>query len=392
MTEITYGVLRWRNTLDVVIARHSHRPLHKIDDVPLTALRIGLYQLRYLSRVPDRAAVDESVRLTYAFGAAYAAPFVNAVLRNALREPEAPRLPRRDDDPIGFLTTTLSHPEWLARRYVRRLGLDDAEARCRRQNTSPPLHVRVVEPLSVEQARATLREEGLSAELVAGAPRALEVSGDGLQETLLYQRGGVCIQDAGAQLIGNLLDASPRDVVLDVCAAPGGKATAIAERVAEGRVIAVDNRVRRTVLIRSLARRLGLTNVQPITADGTHLPLSGKFDRILVDAPCSSLGTLRRNPDIKWRVVEDDLAAHAARQRGLLDAAAKHVRLGGRLVYATCSSEPEENEDVVATFVDAHPELRVVPATVFPTSAGFFQTRPERDDMDGYFAAILTRA
>jgi 16S rRNA (cytosine967-C5)-methyltransferase len=391
MTEITYGVLRWRNTLDFVIARHSHRPLHKIDDVPLTALRIGLYQLRYLSRVPDRAAVDESVRLTYAFGAAYAAPFVNAVLRNALREPEAPPLPQRESDPMGFLTTTLSHPEWLVRRYIHRLGLDDAEARCRRQNTFPPVHVRVVHPLSVDEARRALEDDGLTAVPVAGVPRCLAVSSSRLQESSIYQRGGLCIQDAGAQYISQLLEVTPSDLVLDVCAAPGGKATAIAESVYRGRVLAIDKRARRTLLIGSLARRLGLTNVQPVTADGARLPVSREFERILVDAPCSSLGTLRRNPDIKWRVVEDDLAAHAGRQRDLLAVAASHLSPGGRLVYATCSSEPEENEHVVATFLAEHPDLRLVPATVFATSEGYFQTRPERDDMDGYFAAILTR-
>ncbi len=391
MTEITYGVLRWRNALDFVIAQHSHRPLHKIDDTPLTALRIGLYQLRYLSRVPDRAAVDESVRLTYAFGAAYAAPFVNAVLRNALREPNAPELPQRDDDPVRFLTTTLSHPEWVARRYIDRLGLDAAEARCRRQNTPPPLHVRVVRPLGVDQATEALADEGVTSEPVPGAPRALVISSTGLHESTLYNNGGLCIQDAGAQLISELLDVSPTDVVLDVCAAPGGKATAIAESVLQGGVVAIDQRARRTSLVSSLASRLGLTNVLPVTADGTRLPASRGFDRILLDAPCTSLGTLRRNPDIRWRVVESDLAAHAEQQRDLLDAAAEQLHPGGRLVYATCSSEPEENEDVVNSFFADHPEFQLVPAPVFATSAGFFQTRPERDDMDAYFAAILTR-
>lgn len=391
MTEITYGVLRWRNTLDFVIARHSRRPLHKLDAVPLTALRIGLYQLRYLSRVPERAAVDEAVRLTREFGVPKAAPFVNAILRNALRQPDEPELPRRDEDPIGYLTTTLSHPEWLARRYLDRLGLESAEARCRRQNTPPPLHVRVVRPLSIDEARNALAEDGVSCEPVQNVPRALAVTGGPLRESSLFRSGGLCIQDAGAQLVAALVDVPADGVVLDVCAAPGGKATALAEVATNGRVVAVDRRQRRTLLIRSLASRLRLTNVLPVTADGAHLPVSRFFSRILVDAPCSSLGTLRRNPDIKWRAREADLARHAEIQQELLRAAARQLAPGGRLVYATCSSEPEENEDVVSAFLTEHSSFRLMPAPVKATREGYFQTAPETDDMDAYFAGILVR-
>lgn len=392
MTEITYGVLRWRNALDAEIARHSKRPLRKIDDTPLTALRIGLYQLRYLSRVPDRAAVDESVRLTYAFGAAYAAPFVNAVLRNALRQPITPESSQRLDDPVAFLTTTLSHPDWLVRRYVKRLGVDVAEARCRVQNTTPPVHVRIVRPLEVDTATKLLTEQGIKWERVSGAPRALEIVGSGLRDSSLYQEGGLCIQDAGAQLIAELLDVTPDSAVLDVCAAPGGKATALAERVPDGVVLAIDKRPRRTRLIASLVSQLRLSNVFPVTADGTSIPTSRPFDHILVDAPCSSLGTLRRNPDIKWRASEAALSDHAAVQRRLLEAALLHLTPGGRLVYATCSSEPEENEDVVNSVLADHPELGLIPATILARSDGFFQTLPERDGMDAYFAAILERS
>ena len=158
MTEIIYGVLRWRNRLDFVLAAHSNRPLEKIDDVPLTALRMGLYQLRFLNRVPGRAAVDESVRLAHTFGASWAASFVNAVFRKALSQPDEPRPPRKRDDPLGYLTTTLSHPKWLARRYLDRLGIEDAEARCRCQNEPPPVHVRVSPPLLVEDARASSKQ------------------------------------------------------------------------------------------------------------------------------------------------------------------------------------------------------------------------------------------
>ena len=392
MTEVTYGVLRWRNQLDFVLAAHSNRPLKKIDDVPLTALRMGLYQLRFLSRVPERAAVDESVRLAHAFGASWSASFVNAVLRKALSQPDEPRLPQPQDDPLDYLTTTLSHPKWLARRYLDRLGIEDAQARCRCQNEPPPVHVRVAPPLSLEDARASLEADGVMSEPASLAPRALRIVGGKLRESSLYREGRLCIQDAGAQLVTTLLDVSSGDVVIDVCAAPGGKATALAEQARDGYVLALESRHRRTGLTRALAMRLGRKNVLPVTADGTRLPVARSFQRILVDVPCTSLGTLRRNPDIKWRVEEYDLTSrHRALQRQLLNAAAEKLAPGGRLVYATCSSEPEENQGVVTAFLADEPEFRLVPSPVLATSEGFFETRPERDDTDAHFAAILTR-
>jgi 16S rRNA (cytosine967-C5)-methyltransferase len=391
MTEITYGVLRWRNQLDFVLAAHSNRPLEKIDAVPLTALRIGVYQLRFSSRVPERAAVDESVRLAHTFGASWSASFVNAVLRKTLRQPDAPSLPRKEDDSLRYLSTTLSHPEWLARRYLERLGLEDAVARCRRQNEPPPVHVRVSPPLSLEDARVSLEADGVMSEPVSLAPRALRVVSGELRESSLYRAGRLCIQDAGAQLVSTLLDVSPGELVLDVCAAPGGKATALAEQASDGYVLALDRRHRRTALTRALAKRLGRTNVLPVTADGARLPVARSFAKILLDVPCTSLGTLRRNPDIKWRVTEDDLMRHRALQRELLHAAAEKLAPGGRLVYATCSSEPEENQDVVTAFLEDEPAFRLVPPPVLATGEGFFETRPERDDTDAHFAAILTR-
>ena len=391
MTEITYGVLRWRNRLDFILAAHSSRPLEKIDDVPLTALHIGLYQLLFSSRVPARAAVDESVRLTHAFGASWSAAFVNAVLRNVSRRPDEPRLPSKDTDAIRYLTTTLSHPEWLARRYIERLGLDDAEARCRVQNEPPPVHVRVARPMTVEDAHRALAADGVASEPVSLVPRGLRIVSGDLQKSALYRKGGLTIQDAGAQLVAMLVDVSPPDVVLDVCAAPGGKATAIAEEAFRGYVVAIDRRHRRTLLTRRLATRLGRANVFPVTADGARLPVARKFHRILLDVPCTSLGTVRRNPDIKWRITPSDLPARALLQRELLNVAAESLSPGGRLVYATCSSEPEENADIVTAFLADEPSFRLVPSPVLPTSAGFFETRPERDDTDAHFAAILTK-
>ena len=395
-TEIAYGVLRWRNRLDFVLSHHSKRSLEKIDGSILTALRIGLYQIRFLDRVPDRAAVDEAVRLAHDFAASRGAAFVNAVLRNALRHPGEPALPSRETDPLGYLRDGLSHPEWLARRYVEKLGLEDAETRCRRQNEPPPVYVRVSRRINLDRAQAQL---GVESERVAILPHGLRAFSGKLRGSKLFKEGLAIVQDAGAQLIPHLLEPSEDDVVLDVCAAPGGKATALAEIAHRGRVIALDRRRRRAVVMRDLASELGATNLVAVAADGRKLPLARSFHRILLDAPCSSLGTLRHNPDIKWRVAKPDLARHQELQLQLLRASARALKSGGRLVYATCSTEREENQDVVGAFVDSAPGFRVTPAHEslperarhLVSSAGFFETTPERDDMDAYFAAILTR-
>ncbi len=397
-TEIAYGVLRWRNRLDFVLSHHSKRPLEKIDGSILTALRIGLYQILFLDRVPDRAAVDEAVRLAHDFAASGGAAFVNGVLRNALRHPGEPALPTRDTDPLGYLRDSLSHPEWLARRYVEKLGLDDAETRCRRQNEPPPVYVRVSRRINLDRAQEEL---GVESERVAILPHGLRAYSGKLRGSKLFKQGLAIVQDAGSQLIPHLLEPSQDDVVLDVCAAPGGKATALAEIAHRGKVIALDRRPRRAVVMKDLASELGITNLVVVAADGRKLPLrqTRRFHRILLDAPCSSLGTLRHNPDIKWRVAKRDLERHHELQLQLLRASARALESGGRLVYATCSTEREENQDVVAAFVDSTPGFRVVPAHEslperarhLVSSEGFFETTPERDNMDAYFAAILTR-
>jgi 16S rRNA (cytosine967-C5)-methyltransferase len=373
-----------------------------MDDLDLTillALRIGLYQIRFLDRVPARAAVDESVRLAAAYGAARGKGLVNAVLRSALRDPRAPPFPSRENDPSGYLTTTLSCPRWLAERGLERLGLERAEARCRAWNRPPPLHLRVSARLDREEARELLRSEGVETEILPEAPRGLLVRSGSLGASSLARDGLVFPQDAGSQLVPLLLEASRADRVLDVCAAPGGKATALSEIASEGAIFATDRRRRRVRLLREIASKLHAENVHAVVADGARLPFETRFPRILLDVPCSSLGTIRRNPDIKWRVQEADLASLAALQVELLHSSSRLLAQGGRLVYATCSTEPEENEEVVERFLKESPGFRAIDArTSLPEPArrlvredGFFRTSPEEDDMDGYFAAVLVR-
>jgi len=398
-TEIVFGVLRWRASLDWFLAHHTSRPLAELDSTILLALRMGLYQIRHLDRVPERAAVDESVRLAEAYGEARGKGLVNAVLRSVLRQPGAPAFPTKEADPVGYLATALSHPRWLAERYLHRLGLQRAEARCQAQNQTPPVHLRVSARVDVERAREVLERKGVGTAIVSEAPRCLRVLSGALSESSLLRDGLVFPQDAGSQLVPLLLQVERSDRVLDVCAAPGGKATAIGELASEGSVIAIERRRRRVRLLREISARLSSENIHPVVADGRSLPFETRFARILLDVPCSGLGTLRRNPDIKWRVEASDLEPFAELQLELLRSASRLLTEDGRLVYATCSTEPEENEQVVERFLSESPGFRRVeaapslpePARHLVDADGFFRTSPEENDMDGYFAAILVR-
>lgn len=395
-TELVYGTLRWQATLDFILEAHARRPAHQIDLPLLLALRIGLHQLRHLTRVPQRAAVDEAVKLAHAFGRPAGARFVNAVLRSFCRRPDLPRLPAKRDDPIGYLSITLSHPEWLARRYLGRLGLEEAAALCQRNNLPPPVDLRVEPPLDVEDARARLAQEGVTAEPLPLVPGALRATAGKPQATSLYRSGAIHIQEGGSQLVACLLAPSPEDWVLDACAAPGGKATALARRVPQGGVLAIDRSPERLALVRALVERLGLRNIRLLAADAEKLPLCQPFTHVLLDAPCSNLGTLARNPDIKWRVREEDLARHAARQRRLINSCAAATATGGTLVYATCSTEPEENDHVVRAFLADHPEFAVSePPESFPRELigadRAVRTDPVRNQLDGYYGIVLKR-
>jgi 16S rRNA (cytosine967-C5)-methyltransferase len=280
------------------------------------------------------------------------------------------------------------------------MDLFEAEALCMRNNRRPPTDLRVEPPLEVETAQEALSREGISTLPLPFVPRCLRVTSGKPTCSKLYGKGHIFIQEAGSQLIPFLLDASSGDRVLDACAAPGAKATEIAPWIRPAVLFAVDERPKRLALMVALARRLGSGNLLPVAADSRSLPFHQPFSRILLDAPCSSSGTLARNPDIKWRLREEDLARHAERQHQLLEACSALLAPGGRLVYATCSSEPEENEQVIARFLSRHEDFGVAgPGSTFPGAArtlirsdGSLRTEPGRDDMDAYFAVALTRA
>jgi 16S rRNA (cytosine967-C5)-methyltransferase len=403
--EIVTGTLRWQRSLDHLIAHVAGRPLTRIDAEVLLVLRLSLYQLLHLDRVPASAVVDDAVNLTRTAHKQSASGFVNAVLRSLLRQRRNLPLPGRPDDPsnreaaVRYLGITHSHPEWLVSRWLDRHGLDAAERWVQFNNASPPLTLRANRlRLSREDLQAALNADDVETEPTRYAPDGLTVtSGNPLRQPV---DGSFFVQDEASQLVPLAVAAQPGERVLDLCAAPGGKAIAMAGDMRdEGVVIASDVRPRRVRLLRETVRTSGARHIHVLHASTAGpLPFATCFDRVLVDAPCSGLGTVRRDPDIRWRRSEGDLPALARDQLLLLERAASVVRPGGRLVYATCSSEPDENDDVVDAFLAHQPDFRLVDlrgeSTVLDPlldGRGLLKTLPFAHGLEGFFAAAFVR-
>ena len=404
--EIATGTLRWQGAFDHVIAAYAGRPLARLDPEILDILRMGMFQLLHLTRVPASAVVDDAVQLAKRAGKRSAAPLVNAILRRVSRERAHLPLPVSSDatreSAVAYLATALSHPRWLAERWLDRYGFEDAERWCRFNNSPAPLTLRA-NRLRTTQARLAddLREHGVVAVPARYAPDGLVVESGNPLGTPLAASGAFVVQDEASQLVALMTGVQPGERVFDACASPGGKTTAMAAAMAdEGLIVAADVRPRRVRLLAATVARSGASSIQVVRADAAApLPFRRPFDCVLVDAPCSGLGTVRRDPDIKWRRQEEELSRNAEFQGRLLGSLADNVRAGGRLVYATCSSEPEENEEVVERFLAAHPDFsRAVPETLpdavrpLIDPVGSLRTSPARDSLEAFFAAALVKA
>ena len=404
--EIVTGTLRWQRSLDHLIEHFAKRPLDKVDRDVLTILRLSLYQLLHLDRVPASAVVDDAVNLSRAAKRAGATGFVNAVLRSTLRQRHKLPLPERPQDPadraaaLAYLGITHSHPDWLVARWLDRHGFDAAERWVRFNNETPRLTLRTNRLRTTRDAVArVLADDEIETEIARFAPDGLVVtSGNPLRR---HADGSFFVQDEASQLVSLAVAARPGERVLDVCASPGGKATAMAADMDDtGVLVACDVRGRRVSLLRETVRASGARHVHLTHLDTTGpLPFAPVFDRVLVDAPCSGLGTIRRDPDIRWRRSEADLPALARDQAALLHRAADVVTPGGRLVYATCSSEPEENDAVIDAFLAARPEFEpidlhqdAVPAlSEVIDEKGMLRTLPFTHGLEAFFAAALRR-
>jgi 16S rRNA (cytosine967-C5)-methyltransferase len=412
-TELVYGTLRWRGRIDFVLRAALDRELESVEPLVITALRMGVYQIYFSDRIPDTAAVDEAVRCTRALGAERATGLVNATLRRIAREREKLAFPEWDKDPLGHLEHALSLPHWIAERWLSDYG--PAAQRLAEASNQPPPHTVRANPLrnSRDELLSQLREDFPDARPCMLASRGIVLgrSGDAGRDPR-FREGLYTVQDEASQAVVDLLDVAPQHRVLDVCAAPGTKTTAIAEELSDaGSVLALDRHAGRLALVARSARRLGLRGISTLVRDASRplddLPLEpgqpppphgARFDRVLVDAPCSGLGALRRNPDARWRVRPTDPARLGAIQSTLLDRAARVVSPGGSLVYSTCTVLSEENEDVVARFLETHPGFKPAASASLPRSLapvldenGFMRCHPHIHDSDGFFAARLER-
>ena len=407
--ELVYGVLRHRASLDWQLNAVASRPVHRLPKVVAAILRLGAYQMRYLDRIPVSAAVNESVKLAKGVKGRDWSGVVNGILRNLNRtEVEWPDMAQ---DPVNGLSVTYSCPNWLTRRWLDRWGLKATEAMCRHTLTIPPLTLRTnTLRCSREQLEARLGEEGYTVSRTAVSPQGLILEKCGsLQALPVLQEGWCYVEDEAAQLVSLLLDVTPGQRVLDACAAPGGKCSHLAALMQnQGEIVATDPEPRRLKRLESNLQTLGITCVQTAEiseeisfASPAFHDTWGRtgFDRILVDAPCSGLGVLRRHPEAKWQKTASQLDRHAERQSGILEQVAPYLRPGGVLVYSACSTEPEETTQVVSRFCQDHPEF------CHESSAGWLPphahslTNPDGDfltsgfhyNMDGFFAARLRR-
>jgi 16S rRNA (cytosine967-C5)-methyltransferase len=402
LTEIVLGVLRRRALLDHAVALAATRPVSDVDGAVLTAIRIGAYALLFLDRIPDYAAVDTAVDLLKEAGFAKAAGFANVVLRKIARERSSLLPPPPATGDVEALALFRSHPVWWTRRVVDRFGWDRADALLV-ANNEPAATVLAPWPASgtPEALAQSLADEGVQVEACRFAPGALRVVSGVPQRTTAFREGRFWIQDEASQLAVALLGEDVGPLVLDACAAPGGKSLALAARVGDrGLVVAADRRAKRLTRLRESLDRIGVGNVVAAACDmSRNAPLRGGFDDVLVDAPCSGTGTLRRHPEIRWRLTPDELPILAARQRQILRATSDLVRPGGRLVFSVCSIEPEEGEAVVAWLLACCPEFtRADPRGGLRAAAKglvgddhALRTSPLDDGMDGFFAVRLTR-
>ncbi len=406
LTELAYGVVRWRERLDWTIRHFSKIPFEKIEGEILNILRLGLYQILFLSRTPIPAAVNESVELAKRIRRSGGAAFVNAILHSVLRQKEGREAPFPDiaQDPVLHISVAYSHPSWAVSRWVSEMGVEKSIKICEFNNRIPPLTLRV-NTLKIEREAliGRLKRNGLG-------PFPTPYSDEGVwlkdpppvSELPFLNEGFYTLQDEASQSVALVLDPKPGDRIFDACSAPGGKTTHIAQRMKNsGEVYAMDLSREKLNRVEEGCRRLGISIVKTAKGDATRplpFPEGLDFDCILADVPCSGFGTLRRNPDLKWRRRQENIEKLSRTQSSILRNVSGALRRGGVLVYSTCTVFHEENEDVIGQFLKEHPDFhldsveRVLPEKCLPfVTEGCFKTFPPRDEMDGFFVARMIK-
>ena len=400
--ELVFGVLRRQGTLDHILSQLLDQSLGKLEPLVLILLRLGMYQLVYLDRIPESAAVNETVNLTKQ-AVPRASGLVNAVLRNYLRRKDSITFPDPLTAPAASIAARHSHPLWLVSQWLDQLGPEEAELLAEASSCQPPLTLRAnTLRISREELLGRFRDNGIDVAPCLFSPHGIHVEGrhhiPGLPG---FREGLFVVQDEASQMAGILLNAQPGERILDACAAPGGKATHLAQIMGnQGELLAMDISRNKLPLIQETAQRLGISILSTRAADllqSAALPANA-FDRVLLDAPCSGLGIIRRNPEAKWRLAPADFTRLAATQKTMLKNAARLLKPGGTMLYSTCSTTVDENETVVRDFLlrqgdcvlenlnDFFPDCREL-----LTPEGMFRAWPHRHAMDGFFAARIKK-
>ncbi|MEH2208373.1 MAG: 16S rRNA (cytosine(967)-C(5))-methyltransferase [Nostoc sp.] len=454
VTELVYGSVRRQRTLDTLIDQLAKKKSHQQPQDLRTILHLGFYQLRYQERIPASAAVNTTVQLAKENGFSGLTGFVNGLLRQYLRNAGGQRgrgageqgsstslrdaarslLPRRDtatlcyrgaeekdslllpqfpiahfdplelpENPVERLGILHSFPDWIIQVWLEQLGLTDTEQLCEWMNQSPTIDLRI-NPLrtTIEEVEAALQSAGVLVRRIPHLPQALRFIGNtgSIQKLPGFKEGWWTVQDASAQLVGHLLDPQPGEVVIDACAAPGGKTTHIAELMTdEGKIWACDRTPSRLRKLQENSQRLNLQSIQIYTGDSRHFrQFQNTADRVLLDAPCSGLGTMHRHADARWRQTPESVRELSDLQRELLRHTSTFVKPGGVLVYATCTLHPAENEEVISAFLAESPQWQIespsgveLPDSTERTPQGWFKLWPHRQDMDGFFMVRLRK-
>lgn len=399
LAEIVHGVMRWQGRLDWVLNGFTHGNFSKSEVNIRNALRVALYQILFLTQVPHYASVNEAVEFIKRIRGEKAANLVNAVLRNIIRSIDAIHYPKQDEDPVQYLAVYYAHPQWMVKRWAARFEREELEKLLIANNEIPGLTLRINKlKINPSEFLSLLDKQHVTYQGSSFIDHFIKVKSlAGIAQLNIFQSGYFSIQDESAALPVLLLDPRSGERVIDMCAAPGGKTTFIAERMKnEGQILAVDKYESKLNMITTSCARLGITNVSAVVADANALETE-PADKVLVDAPCSGLGTLRKKPDIKWKRDPDDILRLAQQQRHLLESAAPMVKPGGALVYSTCTTEPEENGLLVASFLQQHPEFHIENASGFVNHSavapeGWVETYPHRHHIDGSFAVRLVKS
>ncbi|MDX9872196.1 MAG: 16S rRNA (cytosine(967)-C(5))-methyltransferase RsmB [Clostridia bacterium] len=407
ITELVYGTVKNRLKLDWIIAQLVKKPA-KLETGPKILLRSAFYQLLFMERVPPQAVTHEAVKLAKKLFHQGTAGLVNAVLRNFLRNPKQIVWPDAQTDPARYLEIAYSHPAWMIERWLQRYGFAATEELCRFNNQPADLWIRTnTLRTNRDSLVERLHQEGCQTEKSSRVPEGiLLLEAPPLLSLPAFQEGLFTVQDETSMLPAHVLGPLPGQTVLDACAAPGGKTTHLAQRMEnKGLLIACDVHAHRLKLIEQTAERLGIRIISPVLQDAAqlHCGEERQYDLILVDAPCSGLGVLRRRPDSRWRKKAEDIAVLAALQLKILERTCACLKEGGRLLYCTCTMEPEENYEVIEKLLEARPEMKrydltaylpyeeELPAARAELEAGTRQYLPFRDKMEGFFLAGLEK-